>query len=185
MVRSQPAMPSPLTLPLLAASTSSSNWRAPPSMVPPSLHRHPVASLPLSTNKRCPGRTSPRRTPHHPHFLLSCVGARPTTRLQQLSRCLIAWSPHRHSPFGEALNGSPVLHFPSPAPWTEAMVVGPSWTEVLVSSTSRQWSLVHRGPRFRWSTACEPTPRDFPIEKYSENLYFRGFYRKALVLFYN
>jgi hypothetical protein len=54
-----------------------------------------------------------------------------------------------------------------------------------VSSTSRQWRLVHRGPRLRWSTAFEPIPQDFPIEKYSENLYSWGFYRKALVLFYN
>jgi hypothetical protein len=48
MVRSQPATPSPLTPPSLAASTSPSscNRRAPPSMVPPSHHRRLVASLP-------------------------------------------------------------------------------------------------------------------------------------------
>jgi hypothetical protein len=45
--------------------------------------------------------------------------------------------------------------------------------------------LIHHGPRFWWSAACEPIPWDFPIEKYSENLNSQGFYRKALVLFYN
>jgi hypothetical protein len=46
-------------------------------MVPPSLHHRLVASLPLGTYKRCPGRASPRCTPHRPLFLLSRVGARP------------------------------------------------------------------------------------------------------------
>jgi hypothetical protein len=46
-------------------------------MEPPSLHRRPVASLPLGTYKRRPGRASPHRTPHNPPFLLSRIGAHP------------------------------------------------------------------------------------------------------------
>jgi hypothetical protein len=79
MVRSRPAVPSPLTLPLLAtsASPSSGNRRRTPSMAPPSRHRRPVASIPLGTYKMHPGRASSHRTPHRPLFLLSRAGAHP------------------------------------------------------------------------------------------------------------
>jgi hypothetical protein len=92
MVRSQPAAPSHLTPLLLAdfASPSFSNRRAPPSMVPPSLHRCPVASLPLGTYKRRPGSTSPRRIPHHPPFLLSRTRAHP-----HHAPSTVAMLPHR------------------------------------------------------------------------------------------
>jgi hypothetical protein len=79
MVRRWHAAPSPLTPPLLAASASpsSDNRCTPPSMALLSLHRRPVASLPLGTYKRRPGRASPCCTPHHHTFLLSCVRACP------------------------------------------------------------------------------------------------------------
>jgi hypothetical protein len=44
----------------------------------------------------------------------------PTTRLQPLSRRLVARPPRRRSPSDEALDGTPVLHFPFPAPWSSA-----------------------------------------------------------------
>jgi hypothetical protein len=79
MARSWPFAPSPLTPHLLAVSTSpsSGNWCAPPSMALPSLHHHPVTSLPLSPYKRRPSHASPHCTPHHPYFLLSHAGERP------------------------------------------------------------------------------------------------------------
>jgi hypothetical protein len=100
--------------PLLAASASPSfgNRRTPPSMALPSLHRRPVASLPLGTAKRRFGRASPHPTP--PSFPpLSCRSSPPPRRL-------VAWPPHHRSPSGEALDGTPVLHFPSLAPWPSA-----------------------------------------------------------------
>jgi hypothetical protein len=124
MARGRPATRSLLTPPLLAASASPSfsNQRAPPSMVPPSLHHRPVASLPLGTYKSRPGCASPHLTSTHTTLLSSTLAPEltPIERLQPLSCCLVTRPPRRRSPSGEALDGTPVLHFPSPAPWPSA-----------------------------------------------------------------
>jgi hypothetical protein len=122
MVRRWHAAPSPLTPPLLAASASpsSDNRCTPPSMALLSLHRRPVASLPSAPIKGA--LAAPHLAAPHTTILSSSLASElaPTVRLQPLPRRLVARPPHHRSPSGEALDGTPMLHFPSPTPWPSA-----------------------------------------------------------------
>jgi hypothetical protein len=105
MAGSRPTTPSPLTPTLLSASTSpsSGNQWTPPSMAPPSLHRLPVASLPLDNYKSAP--VVPHLTAPHTTLLSSSLTPElaPTTHHQSPPLCRRSISGeghprHRHVP---------------------------------------------------------------------------------------
>jgi hypothetical protein len=116
--------PCPLPLPLLY-------WPPlPPSHPITDAHRHqwrcfhftvtrspPSSSAPIKGAPAAPHLTTPHTTLPSSSLMLELA---PTARLQLSPRRLIARPPHRRSPSGEALDGTPMLHSPSPTPWPSA-----------------------------------------------------------------